>query len=218
MNDKADKLAQVIWEYLKLDQKLEKADLIFVLGSHDTRVADRAAEVFKEGLAPIIVITGGYGKLTKEIWNQTEAQKFRDILIQKGVFENAIYLEEESTNTGENIAYTKKLLRKNNIKANSLILVTKPYKERRDYATMKKQWSEMDFQVTSPNLSYAEYFNAYPMFGLSRDDMIALMVGDLQRIKVYPRKGFQIKQDIPGEVWNAFEQLVKLGYDKYLVK
>ena len=32
---------------------------------------------------------------------------------------------------------------------------------------------------------------------LSRDDVIGIMVGDLQRIRIYPAKGFQIPQDIP---------------------
>jgi hypothetical protein len=43
------------------------------------------------------------------------------------------------------------------------------------------------------------------------------MVGDLQRIKVYPEKGFQISQDIPDDVWKAYEELVRLGYTKHLV-
>ena len=44
------------------------------------------------------------------------------------------------------------------------------------------------------------------------------MIGDLQRIKIYPAKGFQIYQEIPGAVWDAYERLVELGFDKHLVK
>ena len=44
------------------------------------------------------------------------------------------------------------------------------------------------------------------------------MVGDLQRIKIYPKKGFQIFQEIPDDVWQAYKQLVNLGYDKHLIK
>jgi hypothetical protein len=43
------------------------------------------------------------------------------------------------------------------------------------------------------------------------------MVGDLQRIKIYPGRGYQIAQDIPDKVWSAFEELVRAGYDKYLI-
>lgn len=44
------------------------------------------------------------------------------------------------------------------------------------------------------------------------------MVGDLQRIAVYGKNGFQIPQDIPEKVWHAYEQLVALGFDKHLLK
>jgi hypothetical protein len=44
------------------------------------------------------------------------------------------------------------------------------------------------------------------------------MVGDLQRIKIYPAKGFQVPQEIPDEVWKAYERLVEMGFDKHLVK
>jgi hypothetical protein len=44
------------------------------------------------------------------------------------------------------------------------------------------------------------------------------MVGDLQRIREYPARGFQISQEIPDDVWEAYEKLVRAGYDKYLLK
>jgi hypothetical protein len=47
---------------------------------------------------------------------------------------------------------------------------------------------------------------------------ISIMVGDLQRIRLYPAKGFQIHQDIPDDVWTAYEELVAAGYDKHLLE
>ena len=44
------------------------------------------------------------------------------------------------------------------------------------------------------------------------------VVGDLQRIRLYPEKGFQIRQEIPDDVWAAYEVLVDSGYDRYLAK
>ncbi len=43
------------------------------------------------------------------------------------------------------------------------------------------------------------------------------MVGDLERIREYPKLGFQVEQDIPEEVWQAFERLIEAGYDKHLL-
>ena len=44
-----------------------------------------------------------------------------------------------------------------------------------------------------------------------------VMVGDLERIREYPRQGFQIKQIIPDEVNKAFNALVSRGYTKHLL-
>lgn len=44
------------------------------------------------------------------------------------------------------------------------------------------------------------------------------MVGDLQRIREYPKKGFQIEQTIPNTVWNAYEMLVAADYTKHLMQ
>ena len=68
--------------------------------------------------------------------------------------------------------------------------------------------------VTSPQIS----FEKYPTDDIPLDRVINIMIGDLQRIKLYPAKGFQIFQDIPVEVWNAYERLVALGFDKHLMK
>jgi hypothetical protein len=57
----------------------------------------------------------------------------------------------------------------------------------------------------------------YTNGSLSAADVVGIMVGDLQRIKIYPAHGWQIAQDIPDDVWNAFEELVRAGYTKYLI-
>ena len=51
----------------------------------------------------------------------------------------------------------------------------------------------------------------------STDDVISIMVGDLQRIRLYPEKGFQIPQEIPEDVWAAYQALVQAGYNRHLI-
>ena len=105
------------------------------------------------------------------------------------------------------------------ISIDSVIVVDKPFKERRLFATLKKQWPELNFSVTSPKYSFEEYLSYYQESEeLTVDDFINIMVGDLQRIDVYGDNGFQIKQEIPDTVWDAFQILVKEGYDKQLIK
>ena len=40
--------AQILWDFHKIDQPLEKVDLIFGLGSYDLRVADHCAKLALE--------------------------------------------------------------------------------------------------------------------------------------------------------------------------
>ncbi|HKP84285.1 MAG TPA: YdcF family protein, partial [Pyrinomonadaceae bacterium] len=129
-----------------------------------------------------------------------------------------ILIEAHSTNTGENIAFTKRLLTEKGLNPHSFIIVQKPYMERRSYATFRKLWPEKDLIVTSPQVSFQSYLEEYANRSLSVDDVVSIMVGDLQRIRLYPSLGFQIEQEIPAEVWSAFELLVRAGYDKYLIQ
>ena len=46
MNDVTLALAKKLWDYHHMNHALEKADCIFVLGSHDLRVAERAAQLY----------------------------------------------------------------------------------------------------------------------------------------------------------------------------
>ncbi|MDF2189598.1 YdcF family protein [Paraflavitalea sp. CAU 1676] len=207
-------LAQTLWDYHHMLHQPVKADCILVLGSHDKRVAVRGAELYLQGLAPLLIMSGGLGNLTKEIWTESEADQFAAIAVNMGVPSDAILVENESTNTGENILFTQELLKSKGLDPQSFIVVQKPYMERRSYATFKRHWPDKDLLVTSPQISFADY----PSDEIPLERVINVMVGDLQRIKIYPAKGFQIPQDIPDNVWQAYVRLVALGYDKHLAK
>jgi uncharacterized SAM-binding protein YcdF (DUF218 family) len=200
-----------------MNHQLNRADAILVLCSHDTRVAERGAQLFLEGWAPLLIFSGGLGAITRAIWSEPEAEQFAAIAVSMGVPRDRILIENRSTNTGENVSFTRQLLADRGLDPQKFILVQKPYMERRSFATFKKLWPEKDIVVTSPRVSLDEYLAGYSNETLSEDDVVSIMVGDLQRVKVYPEKGFQIPQDIPADVWEAFEALVAAGYNRHLV-
>jgi uncharacterized SAM-binding protein YcdF (DUF218 family) len=217
MNNRNHKLAEKIWHYHQMKHRLEKADVIMVLCSHDKRVAETGAQLFLAGWAPLLIFAGGLGSVTSEMWTEPEADQFAEIAIEMGVPREKILIENRSTNTGENILFTRKLLAEKQIDPHRFILVQKPYMERRSFATFRKFWPEKDCVVTSPQVSFDEYLAGYTNKAFSKDDVINIMVGDLQRIKLYPEKGFQIPQEIPPDVWSAYEELVSAGYHQRLV-
>jgi uncharacterized SAM-binding protein YcdF (DUF218 family) len=217
MEKRIHTLAEKIWQYHKMNHQLEKADAILVLCSYDTRVAERGAELFLQGWAPLLIFSGGLGTITRGMWSEPEADQFAKIAVRMGVPEEKILIENRSTNTSENVLFTKQLLSERRINPERFILVQKPYMERRSYATFSNWWPEKKAIVTSAQVSFDEYLNKYNNPQLTSDDVINIMVGDLQRIKVYPEKGYQIYQEIPEDIWDAYEELVRAGYNKHLI-
>jgi uncharacterized SAM-binding protein YcdF (DUF218 family) len=211
-------LAEILWNYHLMKHPVAKADAILVLCSHDERVAERGAQLFLEGWAPLIIFSGGQGEITKRLWSEPEAERFARIAMSLNVPRECIVVETKSTNTGENVQFTRKLLAEKGLDPQKFIVVQKPYMERRAYATFLRYWPEKEVIVTSPQVSFDEYVARYTNSSLSADDVVGIMVGDLQRIKFYPALGYQIAQDIPEEVWAAYEALVRSGYDKYLIR
>jgi len=217
MDDRIRALAGTIWDYHHLDHQLSHADAILVLCSHDKVVAARGAELFLQGWAPLLIFAGGLGAITRHLWHEPEADQFAAIAMALGVPKEHILVENRSTNTGENVLFTRRLLADKGLDPDTFIVVQKPYMERRSYATFRKVWPEKQVRVTSPRVSLDDYLRECSHGALSPDDVVGIMVGDLQRIRLYPAKGFQIHQDIPDEVWSAYEELVEAGYDKYLL-
>jgi uncharacterized SAM-binding protein YcdF (DUF218 family) len=215
--DRILSLARTIWQYHQLHHQLSAADVILVLCSYDTSVAERGAQLFLEGWAPLLVYSGGLGSITRRLWTEPEADRFARIAVGMGVPPDRILIENQSTNTGENVLFTRRLLAERGLDPDRFILVQKPYMERRSYATFARVWPGKTAVVTSPQASFADYLAHHSNDALSRDEIIGIMVGDLQRIRLYPARGFQIEQEIPDDVWAAFEELVGAGFDTHLV-
>lgn len=198
---------------MRLNQAPAPADCILVFGSHDPRVAKYGADLFLRKLAPLMVFSGKRGRLT-ERWKRTEADKFARVAVRAGVPRSKILIEREATNTGENVLFTKWLLAKRGLNPRRLIVVHKPYMERRAWATLRKVWPQKKIIVTSPPFSFEDY----PSRLITKREVIAIMLGDFQRIRLYAQEGFQIPQRIPRKVIDSYRQLVQLGYTEQLVR
>ena len=209
-----DRAARLVWDYHHVGHALAPADCIVVLGSHDLRVARRGAELFLGGWAPLVVFTGGLGSLTRGLWSRPEAEIFADAAAAMGVPREKMLIEDRSTNTGENVRFTRDLLRQRGLELKQAIAVQKPYMERRTLATFRQLWPELEVIVTSPPLDFDSYAND----GISREDVIHIMVGDLQRLMLYAAKGWSAPQEIPPEVVEAYQTLVRAGYTRRLIE
>ena len=161
MDSRTHTLAEKIWHYHQMKHQLAKADVILVLCSHDLKVAETGAQLFLEGWAPLLIFAGGLGSVTRGMWTRPEADQFAETAVAMGVPSDKILIENRSTNTGENILFTKQLLAQQGIDPQQFILVQKPYMERRSFATFRKVWPEKEVLVTSPQVSFDEYLGGY---------------------------------------------------------
>lgn len=217
-NLQEEELIKKLWNYMKSNQKIEKSDCIIGLGCEDLNIAKIAVDLYFKGYGDKIIFSGGLGKVTRNIWNEPEANKFAKYAVENGVPKEKIYVENKSTNTGDNFRFTKELIKQEKLNVKTCIVVCKPYVEKRVEATLKKIMPECKGIVTSQNIEFEQYCNQYENEIGNRNEVIEDLVGSVERMKVFAERGWQIQMDIPNTVWQAYEDLVKMGYDKYYTK
>ena len=210
---------QVLWDYLGMHQEPRKADCIVGFGNFNTDIARRAAELYHQGYAPKILFTGGLGRNTTRLFTEPEAVKFARVAMDCGVPEGDIILEDNSSNTKENIDFMRRIFQEQGMPCPRIQGVHQPFMERRICAALGVYWPELDFTVTSPQYrSIPEYLESAKAKGVTENAAISVIVGDFQRMDLYAKLGYQVPQEIPDRCWQAFRRLVELGYDKQLAK
>lgn len=209
---------QILWDYLGMHQTPEKADVIVGFGNFNDNIARRAAELYLQGYAPKILFTGGLGRNTRNLLPEPEADRFARVAMECGVPQADILREDKSTNTKENILFTREMLERLGLKHDRILGVHQPFMERRICAAMGVYWPEQSFRVTSPQVTIPEYLREAERQGMTQEGSISVIVGDFQRMDLYARLGYQLPQEIPEDAWEAFRQLVDMGYDKQLAK
>ncbi len=132
-------LLNPVWNFLTVTDTPIRSDVIFVFGSQDLLVPDHAATLYRAGYAPTVLVTGQYGRLTRNVFEKPEALVFKDMLVSGGVPSQAIVVEPTAQNTLENVTKGLSLLRKTNISCQSVLLVAKPFVMRRCAATFARQ-------------------------------------------------------------------------------
>lgn len=78
--------------------------------------------------------------------------------VKHGVPEDAILIEPEALNSGDNIAKSKALLVSKGMPLpQSIVIVQKPFMLRRAFATTRKVWPDVSISMSGADVSWAEY-------------------------------------------------------------
>ncbi|KAF4405995.1 YdcF family protein [Streptomyces lycii] len=204
---------QLLWDYQQMHHEPRPCSVGIGLGSHDLGVADTTVDLYRRGMMPLIVFTGATSRTTRERMPRGEAVHYRERALELGVPASAVLVEPHARNTGENISLTRALLEEHGVEVTSALLISKPYEERRVYATARKLWPSVEFISASTPMSLDAYVESIGDQRL----VVDMLVGSLQRLLIYPEQGFMISQPIPPDVVAAYERLCTQGYTSRLV-
>jgi hypothetical protein len=193
---------RVLLGYLAVRDELESADVIIGFGSDCSEIAHHIAALYKKKFAPLVLFTGGRGRLTGNIQG-TEAAFLQRIAIEDGVPEEAIVIEEESTNALENVQLGLGLLTKNGISIERVIATAQPPLQRRIWATIQKQFPLVE--VINCPLSWEESLEHLEANEIIEKCIMA--VGEVERLVRYSKEGDIERHEIPAAVRKAYDRI-----------
>ncbi|MFJ1643947.1 YdcF family protein [Streptomyces sp. NPDC088258] len=205
--------ARRLWDFHQMRHEARPCSVGVGLGSHDLGVADAAVELYRRGMVPLIVFTGATSRTTRERMPRGEAVHYRERALELGVPRSAVLVEPRARNTGENIRFTRALLERAGVDVASVLLISKPYEERRAYATARRLWPGAEIVCASAPMPFETYVESIGSPRL----VIDMLVGALQRLLVYPARGFMISLPVPDDVTEAYERLCRAGFTSRLL-
>jgi uncharacterized SAM-binding protein YcdF (DUF218 family) len=200
--------AETLWRYHRLDHEPRVTNVGIGLGSHDPGVATWAARLYHRGTFPLLVFTGANAPTTAGRFPRGEAVHYREAALALGVPASAVLVEPRATNTGENLVLTRSLLRGRGVEPRSVTLVSRPYQQRRAYATCRRQWPEVEVVCTSLPQDLDEHLAAIG----DPELVLTMLVGDTERVERYAELGHAIPQEVPADVRAACAVLVAAGF------
>lgn len=200
--------AECLWRFHHMHHEVRPCSVAIGLGSHDMGVADATVDLYQSEMAPLIVFTGSTSPTTKDRMPRGEAVHYRERALELGVPDSDVLVEPDARNTGDNIRFSRAVIEDAGIEVDSLLLVSKPYEERRAWATARKLWPGVEVVSASAPVTFEDYVDGIGDACL----VIDMLVGTLQRLLIYPEQGFMLEQNVPSEVREAYARLCQEGF------
>ncbi|XVV15625.1 ElyC/SanA/YdcF family protein [Actinoplanes sp. CA-131856] len=196
------------------------ADVAILFGGSILAGADVFAEAMRAGAADRYMIAGGEGHTTSAlretlgVHSGTEAALFDRYLRERHGL-SADFLEQESTNCGNNVTMSLRLLRSSGVRHQRLILIQDATMQQRMDAGFRKHAPTARLtnyaahrtfvQASDGRLSFVD-----PPVGMwSLEHYVTLLMGEIPRMTGYGPSGrdFIAHVDVPDEVRHAFDRL-----------
>ncbi len=218
-----------------------RADVLILFGGCPPEGWDTVARAMHAGVAGTLLLSGGAGHTTPMLRaalarrhpelvddDATEADLMaRYLAAVHGI--TGCLLERESTNSGNNITFAERALRRAGLAPASMILVQDASMQRRMDAVTRHVWTlgtprVINFAGTAPRVELRDGALAYagtPHWGAwDLDHWVTLLMGEVPRLSDTPDgygpagRGFLAHVDIPAEVLAAQEALLTAYGDR----
>jgi uncharacterized SAM-binding protein YcdF (DUF218 family) len=188
-----------------------KADAVIGFGVFDLTLPRFCGELYTTGAAARIIFTGGYGAGTGTLGGP-EADVWREELrcSHPNIQDTHVLLENRSTNTAENIAFTAAQLAHEHpalmfgVGIRNMIIVASPSRLRRVQLTFRKHYP--DVQVTR-QLPDCDFDREYALYQANGVDYLQHLAGEIKRLKEYPSRGWIVAEELPADILQAYDIL-----------
>lgn len=172
-------LYNAIYDYLAEEDSPQPSELIFVFGAKTPARIEKAIELYQEGLAPKMLLSGGNPFYAQS--HISEAEQYQKIAISRGVRAEDIIIEPKSITIPDNLGASFKLLASRGQEVKSFILINSPYAQRRGWCVFKKHTLE-EVKLYRVNSSTADQFTRANWF--KNPDGAKVVFNELVKLKL----------------------------------
>jgi len=221
------------------DIRNKRIDCVILAGNCVLETAEGTFRLLRRGVCPRLLISGGIGHATEVLYRKiaahriyrtvategrAEAYILADIAVKVwGIDPSRILVEADSTNSGENARFSRRLLEDVDQPVKTILLVQDPTMQRRADATFRQAWSDrsdvsfLNWPTFTPRVHLVDGDLQFALNGISglwpMKRFLTLTMGEIPRLRDGPHgygpkgKGFIVHVDIPASIEAAYNRL-----------
>lgn len=182
----------------------EPYDAVIGFGMFDLGLPRFCGDLYQQGAARLIVFTGGIGAGTGDLGGP-EADVWRDELSRShpAISDDAVVVENRSTNTAENVAFTAEWLQQSRPEfalgrgITRVLVVASPTRLRRVWLTIRRQQPSLELARCLPALDIDADVRLY---AAQRIDYAAHLAGELDRLVSYADRDWIVGEPLPDRI------------------
>lgn len=155
-------------------------EVMLIPGGSHPQLMKKATELYKNGMAKYIVVSGGKNPKIPEYTN--EAEFLKELALKEGIPEEAVICEPMAANTYENALFSYKEISDRDLNIQKVILVCKAYHSRRALFTYQKVFplNTEFFVIPVTDKRGIEKDNWF-----SKEEYIKVVMGEVEKMGKY---------------------------------